>query len=188
MNPYVCPVVCPVCGGNGLVTQGFYNQTSGQWSTSTTAPETCRTCGGTGIVGATPTHLQPFKSKEVETGYNIEFEVLTIEAIERAIKAEAEVERLRNLHDKSLVRMSIAETQNINLLAELAKYKRAFDLACSNLSAQIDGLYCPADAIDFDLDINYCDNCYTNDCSVCWADFYLQQAEREAVKNEKSKP
>jgi len=95
MNPYVCPVVCPVCGGNGLVTQGFYNQTSGQWSTSTTAPETCRTCGGTGIVGATPTHLQPFKSKEVETGYNIEFEVLTIEAIDRAIKTEAEVERLK---------------------------------------------------------------------------------------------
>jgi len=109
-------------------------------------------------------------------------------AADRADKAEAEVERLRNLHDKSLVRMSIAETQNINLLAKLAKYKRAFDLACSNLSAQIDGLYCPADAIDFDLDINYCDNCYTNDYSVCWADFYLQQAEREAVKNEKSKP
>lgn len=46
MNPYVCPV----CGGNGLVNQGFYNQTSGQWGASTTLPETCRTCGGTGIV------------------------------------------------------------------------------------------------------------------------------------------
>ena len=105
------------------------------------------------------------------------------EAIETVHFLEAGVERLRNLHDKSLVRMSIAETQNINLLAELAKYKRAFDLACSNLSAQIDGLYCPADAIDFDLDINYCDNCDAKDYSVCWADFYLQQAEREAVKN-----
>jgi len=54
MNPYVCPV----CGGNGLVNQGFYNQTSGQWSTSTTLPETCRTCGGTGIVWG-PTQLLP---------------------------------------------------------------------------------------------------------------------------------
>lgn len=109
-------------------------------------------------------------------------------AIERAIKAEAEVERLRNLHDKSLVRMSISETENIKLKSELAHHKDALELACNNLSDQINGLYCPADAIDFDLDINYCDNCDTKDSSVCWADFYLQQAEREAVKNEKSKP
>ncbi len=128
MNPYVCPVVCPVCGGNGLVTQGFYNQTSGQWSTSTTAPETCRTCGGTGIVGATPTHLQPFKSKEVETGYNIEFEVLTIEAIERAIKAEAEVERLQTnmikyeiCYDTTRESYDKAEAENAKLRAAFSK-------------------------------------------------------------------
>lgn len=41
---------CPVCGGNGLVDNGFYNQTSGQWVTSDSTPETCRSCNGTGYV------------------------------------------------------------------------------------------------------------------------------------------
>ena len=38
------PFVCPVCGGNGLVTRGFYNQTSGNWSTTDITPEPCRSC------------------------------------------------------------------------------------------------------------------------------------------------
>lgn len=101
-------------------------------------------------------------------------------------KLQAEVERLRNLHDKSLVRMSISETENIKLKSELAHHKDALELACNNLSDQINGLYCPADAIDFDLDINYCDNCQDTDDSICWADFYLQQAKKEA-RNEKGK-
>jgi hypothetical protein len=41
---------CPVCGGNGIVPNGFYNQTSWSWSTSDIAPEVCRSCQGTGIV------------------------------------------------------------------------------------------------------------------------------------------
>lgn len=44
------PHRCPVCNGNGLVPNGFYMQTSGNWSTSGIAPETCRSCGGTGVV------------------------------------------------------------------------------------------------------------------------------------------
>jgi len=44
------PYVCPVCKGNGLVPCGFYNQTSGYWGTTSTAPEVCRSCSGTGIV------------------------------------------------------------------------------------------------------------------------------------------
>jgi len=44
------PYCCPVCGGNGLVPNGFYSQTGGQWSTSNFSPETCRSCDGTGIV------------------------------------------------------------------------------------------------------------------------------------------
>jgi len=44
------PYCCPVCGGNGLVPHGFYNQTGGQWITSSFSPETCRSCNGTGIV------------------------------------------------------------------------------------------------------------------------------------------
>ncbi len=42
-------VTCPVCGGNGLVDEGFYRQTSGDW-TSAGGTETCRSCGGKGWV------------------------------------------------------------------------------------------------------------------------------------------
>ena len=43
-------VTCPVCGGNGLVMNGFYNQTSGVWTTGSTEPEMCRSCNGKGYV------------------------------------------------------------------------------------------------------------------------------------------
>lgn len=41
---------CPVCRGNGLVPNGFYNQTSGMRSTCSLTPETCRSCQGKGFV------------------------------------------------------------------------------------------------------------------------------------------
>lgn len=41
---------CPVCGGNGIVSNGFYNHTSNTWVTSTTASEQCRSCNGKGYV------------------------------------------------------------------------------------------------------------------------------------------
>jgi len=44
------PHICPVCGGNGLVPNGFYMQTSGHWPTTSVTPEMCRSCNGTGIV------------------------------------------------------------------------------------------------------------------------------------------
>lgn len=44
------PHRCPVCGGNGIVPNGYYSQTSGQWSTSSITPDVCRGCSGTGIV------------------------------------------------------------------------------------------------------------------------------------------
>jgi len=44
------PYCCPVCRGNGLVPNGFYRQTSGDWATDSIVPETCRSCKGTGIV------------------------------------------------------------------------------------------------------------------------------------------
>lgn len=53
-NQYVMggrlPHRCPVCSGNGKVPSGFYNQTSGVWSGSSTSPENCKSCSGTGIV------------------------------------------------------------------------------------------------------------------------------------------
>ena len=44
------PYICPVCGGKGIVQNGFYSSTGNTWIASTTIPETCRTCGGKGIV------------------------------------------------------------------------------------------------------------------------------------------
>ena len=41
---------CPVCNGNGLVPNGFYNQVSGAWPTTNASPEQCRGCNGSGIV------------------------------------------------------------------------------------------------------------------------------------------
>ena len=43
------PYMCPVCRGNGIVSEGFYRQTSGMWASSG-GMETCRSCNGTGIV------------------------------------------------------------------------------------------------------------------------------------------
>ena len=45
----LAPYRCPICGGNGIVLGGFYNQTSGAW-VSTNPTEECRSCGGTGIL------------------------------------------------------------------------------------------------------------------------------------------
>lgn len=44
------PYRCPVCGGNGLVPNGFYNQASWNWSTTSMKPEMCRSCNGSGII------------------------------------------------------------------------------------------------------------------------------------------
>jgi uncharacterized cupin superfamily protein len=44
------PHRCPICNGTGNVPNGFYNQTSGEWTTTDATPETCQTCSGRGIV------------------------------------------------------------------------------------------------------------------------------------------
>ena len=46
------PYMCPVCCGNGLVPNGFYNTVSGLGSTTSITPETCRSCNGTGVIFA----------------------------------------------------------------------------------------------------------------------------------------
>jgi len=42
-------VACPVCHGTGYIDAGFYNQTSGQWS-SAGGTEQCKSCNGKGFV------------------------------------------------------------------------------------------------------------------------------------------
>ncbi len=44
------PYRCPICNGNGIVPEGFYNQIGGTWLSSGTGTEDCRACKGTGIV------------------------------------------------------------------------------------------------------------------------------------------
>ncbi len=57
---------CPVCGGNGLVPNGFYLQTGGTWLSSSLAPETCRACNGTGVILPSYLHAQRLAEKMVE--------------------------------------------------------------------------------------------------------------------------
>ena len=40
---------CLVCGGYGMVLNGFYNTVTGIASTTSIIPETCRTCNGSGV-------------------------------------------------------------------------------------------------------------------------------------------
>ena len=46
---FIIPYRCPVCGGNGIVPNGFYNTVTGICSTTSIIPETCRTCNGSGV-------------------------------------------------------------------------------------------------------------------------------------------
>ena len=47
-------LLCPVCNGKGKVDNGFYNQTSGNWSTASAEPEMCRSCSGKGYILVSP--------------------------------------------------------------------------------------------------------------------------------------
>lgn len=49
------PFRCPICNGNMLVPNGFYNQTSGDWATNSLDPEKCRSCKD-GIVWSDDNH------------------------------------------------------------------------------------------------------------------------------------
>ena len=43
--------ICPVCGGKGLVPNGFYTAIgTPYYGTTSTSPETCRSCGGKGYI------------------------------------------------------------------------------------------------------------------------------------------
>jgi len=44
------PYSCPVCGGNGMVANGFYTATTAVYGAKDTSFEPCRSCGGTGVV------------------------------------------------------------------------------------------------------------------------------------------
>ena len=47
-NEETKPYRCPVCGGRGLVPNGFYSFCAD--STTAITGETCRTCGGKGVI------------------------------------------------------------------------------------------------------------------------------------------
>lgn len=43
--------ICPICGGKGLVPNGFYTAVGAlYYGTTSTSPETCRSCGGKGYI------------------------------------------------------------------------------------------------------------------------------------------
>lgn len=82
---------CPVCGGNGLVTNGFYNQTSGYWSTSSISPETCRTCNGTGVILPSYLHAQKIADKMVE---DMRQKLFSMRATKKTMDMLSEADRL----------------------------------------------------------------------------------------------
>lgn len=41
---------CPVCGGNGLVPNGFYNMVEESYYSVSTTPEMCKSCFGKGYI------------------------------------------------------------------------------------------------------------------------------------------
>lgn len=47
-NEETKPYRCPVCGGRGIVQNGFYNMCAD--STTLSNGETCRSCGGKGVI------------------------------------------------------------------------------------------------------------------------------------------
>ena len=47
-NEETKPYRCPVCGGRGIVQNGFYNMCAD--STTLSNGETCRSCGGNGVI------------------------------------------------------------------------------------------------------------------------------------------
>ena len=71
---------CPVCGGNGLVPNGFYNTVTGIGSTTSIAPEKCLSCNGTGIVF--PYASKPTVAERVITDIVKGVEKLTGEKVE----------------------------------------------------------------------------------------------------------
>ena len=48
---------CPVCGGRGLVPNGFYSPTYWPHSTINMGDEPCRSCGGKGYIEVTTTDV-----------------------------------------------------------------------------------------------------------------------------------
>jgi hypothetical protein len=44
------PHRCPVCGGKGIVPNGFYSSPSSSWVGNSATPEMCRACTGAGVV------------------------------------------------------------------------------------------------------------------------------------------
>lgn len=87
--------ICPICGGKGLVPNGFYSVGTSYYSTTNTSPETCRSCGGRGYIetydGDTVTHDQELKElqdrlKKLEDLSNLtplSYRGLTIQVPER---------------------------------------------------------------------------------------------------------
>ena len=81
-------------------------------------------------------YLPSFKKEKYlrgRSGHDTESESVTIEAIERAIKAEAEVERLKLMVKSITSGLDEAIETNHYLENELVKYNLAFKLACKSL-------------------------------------------------------
>lgn len=58
---------CPVCGGKGLVPNGFYLAVgTSYYSTTSTSPETCRSCGGRGYIELYSQDPNPYDMQDLK--------------------------------------------------------------------------------------------------------------------------
>ena len=87
--------ICPVCGGKGLVPNGFYVAVgTSYYSTNSTISETCRSCGGKGYI-------------ETYSGIVQHPQLAELEELNERLK------KLEELADTASIQQSTAKTLNI---------------------------------------------------------------------------
>lgn len=124
--------------------------------------------------------------------------IVTKEAIERAIKLEEEVDKLRLqldcrteerdqlIHDVNMANMNCEDVvdQLKQTEAELSRYYKALELACKFIDWDQEGKSCPKSYSVIDEEVvSKCANCDQEEIDIkdCWHEWFLQQAD-EALR------
>lgn len=93
--------ICPVCGGKGIVPNGFY-MTVGTpyYSTTNLSPETCRSCGGRG-------YIETYGGRGYIETYGESLQNPQLQELDERLKKLEDLSNLSNLTSlQSLVRAS----------------------------------------------------------------------------------
>ena len=89
--------ICPVCGGKGLVPNGFYTAIgTPYYSTTSTSSETCRSCGGKGYIETYSVVVQ-------------NPELAQLEELDERLKKLEELARTTSIQQPTTITLSTAE-------------------------------------------------------------------------------